>query len=160
MKLFGFGNKSEKRTATALPPLLASLFGAEEGQELVVDATESGQSAIAAAESRLQEYNTGIEGHNDAIAKLESEHTIALTEQKTASDKALEEEQTAHQTTKDAFEAFKKEPGATHTTVPHADNQDPDDTTAPVSQIRKDEAEAKAFGEKIAAKKTAQPANA
>lgn len=112
MKLFGFGNKSEKRTAVVLGEHLAELFGAEQGAELIVEATESGREAIDAAESRLAEFNTQISQIDQLIADK-----AAAEKAKSIAVAALAAEQEAHKGTKDAFDAFKKAPGAEHSHV-------------------------------------------
>ena len=65
-----------------------------------------------------------------------------------ASQDALATEQAAHKVTSEAFEAFKKEPGAKHTNVPK-DEDDYNGASAPKSQIEIDEEKARAEGEKI-----------
>jgi hypothetical protein len=144
MKLFGFGNKSERRTAKVLGSHLTEIFGGEEGAEMIVEATESGLSAIEAAESRLEEYNQQVatllgEKATAIAAQLEAESAL------TSSQDALAVEQAAHQETVTAFDAFKAESGDTHTTV-EKDADDYNGGGAQQSQLRRDEAAAKAQG--------------
>lgn len=147
MKLFGFGKSSEKRTAKVLGANLTEIFGGEEGAEMIVEATESGLSAIEAAESRLEEYNQQVatlmqEKEAGLAAKLEAEAALK------SSQEALAAEQAAHNETASAFEAFKAEPGATHTSV-EKNADDYNGGGEPQSQLRKDEAEAKAKGQSL-----------
>ncbi len=77
-KLFRLGDKSEKMVSSVLPENLASLFGAEEGEKLEVEATEAGLAAIEAAESDLvkigadhQQALDKISAHADEVAEIE-----------------------------------------------------------------------------------------
>lgn len=141
MKLFGFGKKSDKRTAKTLGPNLTELFGGEEGEEMVVEATESGLAAIDAAESRLSDFNT------DAT-QLQADKDAAEAAQATA-EKALDDEKSAHESTKDAFETFKKEPGAEPTVVEKNTDEPTAGHNRPESKIERETREAKEQGEKI-----------
>lgn len=106
-----------------------------------IDTLEKGKNELDTQVKNLQAEKKAAE---DAKAKAEKE----LADEKAA----LAAEQKAHQATKAAFEAFKKEPGAEHTTADHREDTITGAPTEPESRIRKDEAAARAQGEKIHAK--------
>lgn len=142
MKLFGFGTKSENHKPKVLGPKLTELFGGVEGAEMIVESSESGLAAIDAAESRLEEWNT-------AANELQVEKDAAV-EMLAATEATLQEEQQAHAATQAAFATFKAESGEKHTKVDKAEDAFQGDHKAgEMSQIRKDEAAAKAQGAKI-----------
>lgn len=151
MKLFGFGKSSEKRTAKVLGPNMSSLFGGEEGAEMIVEATESGLPAIEAAESRLEEFNQQVatltqekEAAEQALTEAASANETALNAEK----EALATEQAAHKVTADAFEAFKADPGAEHTNVEKT-SDDYNGQEPAKSKIRQEEEAALAQGKSI-----------
>lgn len=149
MNLFGFGKKSEKRTPKVLGEHLAELFGAQEGEELIVEATESGLTAIDAAESRLAEFNVDVENLKKEKADADAAKEKAEQE-KTAADQALKAEQDEHKKTSDEFEKFKSESGESHTTVHKTeDTVQTEGDDKPKSQIRTDEEKAREQGSKI-----------
>lgn len=104
-------------------------------------ASEEAVNKIAGLESEKAALNTQLES-------LKAEKSTAEASLKTVQD-ALAAEQAAHKVTSDAFEAFKKEPGATHTSIPKEGDAF-QGSGEPESQIRKDEAAARAKGESIA----------
>lgn len=147
MKLFGFGNKSEKTTPKVLGPHLSELFGGAEGAEMIVEATESGLAAIEAAESRLAEFNQQM---SQVDADKQAAVDAAVKTATEAGETALKAEQEAHKATQQEFADFKAENGAEHTQVEKTEDAvNAGIQTEPESKIRKDEEKARAEGEKI-----------
>ncbi|MEM7163757.1 MAG: hypothetical protein AAF487_15120 [Bacteroidota bacterium] len=112
INLFGFGTKADKRNATVLPENLASLFGAEEGEELIVEASEKGVEAIHAAESHLIEANALFAAAQADVDTLEKT-AISLKEANTKVFN-LENENAE---LRDQCVRLEEKPATNHTTV-------------------------------------------
>ncbi len=134
-KLLSIGKKSEKRVSHMLPENLAALFGAEEGQNLEVEATEDGLEAITAAESNLVQLSNDLEA---ALKDAETEKAKAAE-----SEKALEDAQQTIADQKAKIEELEKGPATNHTAPKSGDTVSNDPEEKPVSEHKRKETEAR-----------------
>ncbi len=124
MALFSFGSKKEQKNAKVLGPNLTALFGGEEGKEMIVDASESGISAIDTAEAALKDATSKYEALEEQ-ATAHSEEINALTAEK----EALKSQNSA---LKAEIEDGKKQ-SATHTIVSKNEDTSGGDQTKKLS---------------------------
>jgi uncharacterized protein with PIN domain len=112
-KLFSWGKKDAQK-AIVLGPMLSEILTPDEAesQEIIVMGDAAAATAIAAAETRLEALRQAIDTDQaERVAAAEAQERVLELEQQLAA--AIEE----HAQTTAAFEAFKKEPAAEHTTI-------------------------------------------
>jgi len=138
LKAFFSGTaKAEKNTVEVEAKELEQLRTASEEAVNKIDALEAETATLTAEIDSLK-----------ATAKTSQEKQVAAENALKASQETLATEQAAHKATTESFEAFKGEAGATHTSV-EKDADDYNGGGAEMTQIQKDEAAARAQGEKI-----------
>lgn len=111
--LFSWGKK-ESQKAIVLGTLLSDILTPDEAEshEIIVMGDQVAAAAIATAETRLEALRSAIDSDQaERVAAAEAHERVIELEQQLAA--AIE----AHAQTTAAFEAWKKEPEAEHTTI-------------------------------------------